>query len=77
MSAINFFERGVLLGGDKEALVSEEGSYTYNELNEASIRLLPALLDGETMTSPGWQYTAPTRFTFFLACWGGFVQATS
>jgi acyl-CoA synthetase (AMP-forming)/AMP-acid ligase II len=44
MSAINYFERGVLLGGDKEALVSEEGSYTYNELKEASIRVAAGII---------------------------------
>ena len=44
MSAINYFERGVLLGGDTEALVSEEGSYTYNELKEASIRVAAGII---------------------------------
>jgi len=44
MSAIDYFERGVLLGGDKEALVSDEGSYTYNELKEASIRVAAGII---------------------------------
>lgn len=44
MSANKYFERGVLLHGNKEALVSEEGSYTYNELNEASLRIAAGIL---------------------------------
>ncbi len=43
MSGINYFDRGVLLYGDKIALTSEEGTYTYNELKEASDRVAAAI----------------------------------
>ncbi|MDH4007221.1 MAG: AMP-binding protein [Desulfuromonadales bacterium] len=43
MSLINYFDRGVLLHGDKPALISEEGSYTYNELKEVSDRVAAAI----------------------------------
>ena len=44
MSAIDYFERGVLLHKDQEALVSSEGSYTYRELQAASCRVAAAIL---------------------------------
>ena len=44
MSAIDYFERGVLLHKDQEALVSSEGSYTYRELQASSYRVAAAIL---------------------------------
>ena len=44
MSAINYFDRGVLLYKDREALVSDEGAYTYQELKEASIRVAAGII---------------------------------
>ena len=43
MSCINYFDRGVLLYEDKQALLSEEGSYTYRELKDASDRVAVAI----------------------------------
>lgn len=44
MSGINYFDRGVLLYGDRQALVSDEGSYSYKQLQEASIRVAAGII---------------------------------
>jgi len=44
MSAIDYFDRGVSLYGNAQALVSDEGSYTYKELEEASIRVAAGII---------------------------------
>ena len=44
MSAIDYFDRGVLLHADSEALVSDEGTYTYRELKEASIKVAAGII---------------------------------
>ena len=44
MSAIDYFDRGALLNAERQALVSEEGSYTYRELKEASVRVAAGIV---------------------------------
>jgi acyl-CoA synthetase (AMP-forming)/AMP-acid ligase II len=44
MSAIDYFDRGALLNAERQALVSEEGVYTYRELKEASIRVAAGII---------------------------------
>ena len=44
MSAIDYFDRGVLLHKDREALVSDEGAYTYRDLKNASVRVAAGII---------------------------------
>ena len=71
MSAIDYFDRGVLLHPDREALVAAEGSYTYRQLQESSYRVARAIIarDGENR-SPLAVYS-PNHIDIFPALLGG------
>jgi len=71
MSAINYFDRGVLLHRDQEALVADDDSYTYHQLQTSSDRIAGAIinLDGENR-SPLAVYS-PNHIDIFPCQLGG------
>ena len=71
MSAIDYFDRGVMLHGDQEALIASEGSYTYRRLDEISRQVARAIIgcDGENQ-APLAVYS-PNHIDIFPCLLGG------
>ncbi len=72
MSVIDSFERGVLLHGNNEALVSEEGSYTYNELKDASVRVAAGIIGRGDHDLSRLAVYCPNTIDAFPCLLGGF-----